>query len=306
MIVYFSGNRTVLWYAKWAYQLDLTSTFVNRNSFATFLGLSLMADFALLARAFYLHVDGSSWRTVTRSSIECVFWHARVTTACIVAASSALLFTHSRGGVIASLLGGVALVLSMLVAPSLRGPWRWSFGLLAAVVPGILVALDGSGLLERVANVGIGSEFRFDINAGTLKAISDNFLFGTGLGTFKHVYAAYQPQAVGLLIDLAHNDYLENVLELGVPAATIFYLALLLLVLECVGGLLRRRRDAIVPCAAVAASVLVGSHSTVDFSMQMPAVAVIYAAFLGIGVAQSASSAARIGEHASATGPASR
>src|SRR5215831_20845470 len=33
LIVYGTGNRTVLWFDKWAYPNDLTSTFVNRNSF---------------------------------------------------------------------------------------------------------------------------------------------------------------------------------------------------------------------------------------------------------------------------------
>src|SRR6516162_760929 len=44
LIVYGTGNRTVLWFNKWAYFDDLTSTFVNRNSFATFAGLALVTS----------------------------------------------------------------------------------------------------------------------------------------------------------------------------------------------------------------------------------------------------------------------
>jgi O-antigen ligase len=98
---------------------------------------------------------------------------------------------------------------------------------------------------------------------------------------------------VGLFVDLAHNDYLENILELGVPAAAVLYGMLLLLVWRCLRGVLRRRRDAIFPCAALGASALVGSHAAVDFSMQMPAVAVTYAVMIGLGVAQSESSNGR-------------
>jgi len=47
-----------------------------------------------------------------------------------------------------------------------------------------------------------------------------------------------------------------------------------------------RQRNRLYPIAAVGATVLVAVHSSVDFSLQMPAVALLYATFLGLGVAQ--------------------
>ncbi|MBT3172905.1 MAG: 1,4-beta-xylanase, partial [Rhodospirillaceae bacterium] len=44
------------------------------------------------------------------------------------------------------------------------------------------------------------------------------------------------------------------------------------------------------PAAGVAAGVLVASHSIVDFSLQIPAVSVVFAAMLGAACAQSRSS----------------
>jgi hypothetical protein len=41
------------------------------------------------------------------------------------------------------------------------------------------------------------------------------------------------------------------------------------------------------PAIGFAASVVVGIHAAVEFSLQVPAVAVVYAALLGLGVAQS-------------------
>jgi O-antigen ligase len=151
----------------------------------------------------------------------------------------------------------------------------------------LVVALDGASFLSRIADTSVQKDLRFDINDGTLSAISSNYLLGTGLGTFKYVYAPYQPPSVGVLVDLAHDDYLENVLELGIPAGLVFYAALLLLVIECLVGVITRRRNAIFPCLGVGASVLVGSHSALDFSMQAPAVAIAFAAMLGVAVAQS-------------------
>jgi hypothetical protein len=44
------------------------------------------------------------------------------------------------------------------------------------------------------------------------------------------------------------------------------------------------------PATGVAASVLVGVHATMDFSLQLPAVAMLYAAIMGVACAQSYSS----------------
>ena len=49
----------------------------------------------------------------------------------------------------------------------------------------------------------------------------------------------------------------------------------------------RRRRNALYPCMGVAASVLVGLHATVDFTMQVPAVAATYALIMGAACSQS-------------------
>jgi O-antigen ligase len=293
LIVYFSGNQTILWYPKWAFKLDLTSTFVNRDHFATFAGLGLIATLALTAQKQIRHIDARSSRTFIQTSVESVLWRGRWLTAGLLVIGSAILFTHSRGGTTAALIGICALIASAMSAPSLRAPWRYSFaaiGILGAIT---VFAVNGSGVLQRVATTSVAGELRFDIDRGTWLAIGEHALMGTGLGTFQFVYAPFQPQSVGLLIDRAHNDYLENVLELGIPAAAIFYAILLLLTASCVRGVLRRRRNAIFPCAAFSATALIGSHAVVDFSMQMPATAITYAAMLGVGVAQSIGSKQR-------------
>jgi O-antigen ligase len=255
----------------------------------------MIAILALMAQVQIKQIDARSLRTFIQTSIEAVLWRGRWVSAALVIVGSALLLTHSRGGTMAALIGAAILIASAASAPSLRTPWRYSFvalGVLAAIA---VFAVNGAGVLTRVVSTSNDLDLRFDIDSGTWRAIADNFLTGTGLGTFQFVYAPYQPPAVGLFVDLAHNDYLENILELGVPAAAVLYASLVILVWRCAQGVLRRRRDAIFACAALGASALVGSHAAVDFSMQMPAVAVTYAAMLGLGVAQSVGSTGRNG-----------
>ena len=74
------------------------------------------------------------------------------------------------------------------------------------------------------------------------------------------------------------------------PAALCLFAALLGLGLTCLRGLARRQRDWAFPATGVAVTVLVAVHATVDFGLQMPATAVLYALVMGVAVAQSHSS----------------
>src|SRR5690606_10334739 len=94
-------------------------------------------------------------------------------------------------------------------------------------------------------------------------------------------------------VDKAHNTYVEHLVELGVPATLLLYAGPLLLFAYCLRGVFLRRTDQVYPLAAVGATLLVGSHALVDFSLQIPAVAVTFAALLGIGVAQATPSPER-------------
>jgi type IV secretory pathway VirB2 component (pilin) len=65
--------------------------------------------------------------------------------------------------------------------------------------------------------------------------------------------------------------------------------SVVLLVLKCCKGAVARQQIT-VPCIATGVAFLVGAHAVVDFSLQMQAVTLTFAAFLGAGVAQSMSS----------------
>lgn len=193
----------------------------------------------------------------------------------------------------ATLCGLLTFLLLAMTAPSLRSAWRVPFGWIAALAGSIALALAGSGILQRLMEDPVVADSRGEIFAATLAAIRDNFLDGTGLGTFRFVFPMYQSPRLDAFIDLGHNDYLQNMLELGIPASLLLFALVGFLVVECVRGVRRRQKGALYPCAAVAASVLVAAHSIVDFSLQIPAVSLVYAAILGIGVAQSLSSRRR-------------
>ena len=55
----------------------------------------------------------------------------------------------------------------------------------------------------------------------------------------------------------------------------------------CLRGVLVRKRDTSYPAVGLAATALIAVHSAVDFSLQIPGVAVPYFALLGAACAQS-------------------
>jgi len=230
-----------------------------------------------------------SYREVLRTLAELLLARLAWLSAAALVIATAMLLTHSRGGAVAAAGGVTALLVAATIAPSLRGNRR----LFSAIALGIGVAaflvllISGAVTLSRVADTSLEAEGRQEIYQFTLQALRERPLLGTGLGTFKTVFQAYRTENMKFVTELANNDYLENMVELGIPAAIALFGSVFALFLTCALGLLRRGRDAIVPCIGIGATFLVAVHSLVDFSLQIPAVATYFVLLLGAGVAQS-------------------
>ena len=288
LVVKFSGADTILWFEKTAYHGLVTGTFVNRNSFATFAGLGLLCTTAALREALKRAGEGAPGpqERLRRLLVEEPHRNGILLGAWFVLAV-ALLLTESRAGTAASVL---ALLVFFSTLAMRRGVSARSLILPAAVLTlaaAALADLSGEGLERRLWTTRADWETRSEIYEQTGKAIRDAPVFGTGLGTFEAVYRVYRTGRIGATVAMAHNDYLEIALELGVPAAVCFLGALGGLALVCAAGIFTRRRNAALPAAGFAACVLVGTHALVDFSLQIPAVAATFALVLGAAVAQS-------------------
>ena len=292
LVVYGFGNGTILWLPKWAYLGNLTGTFVNHNSFATYLGLCFLASLAYLVILLERVRFVGTWRDRLATAIELLGRHPAIVV-CIFFLPTALFLTHSRGGFIATLAGSLVFALATSQAPSLRRLRRLRVVALPLVLVVVAFLLSADRLVERMVGIGEDAQARLAIYGSTWRAIADYPIFGTGLGSFASVYPIYRTPEIWGFVDRGHNDYLQNLLELGFPAASCLFLALAWLIALCVRGARVRQRDAVFPCVAVAASVLVAVHSTVDFSLQIPAVTATYLFLLGAGVAQSFSTRPR-------------
>ena len=288
LVVFGFGNGTILWFRKWAYLNDVTGTFVNHNSFATYLGLCLLATLAypviLLQRVRFW----GNWRDRLGTAIDFLS-HQPGMVVRLFFIATALFLTYSRGGFIGTMMGILAFIVALAIAPSFRRRRRLKIAALLLALVVVAFFISGGRLVERLAGSEEGAQGRLAIYGITWQAFSDHPVLGTGLDSFDSVFPLYRELQIIGHVDMAHNDYLQNLLELGWLAASLFLLALTWLFALCIRGMMVRRRDAAFPCLGIAVTVQVAVHSLVDFSLQIPAVTATYVFLLGMAVAQSRS-----------------
>ena len=288
---FLSGTETILWFAKTSYQGDLTGTFVNRNSYATFAGLGLLCASATLAHDLEREAgEVSSVRERTRLALTYVTGAGAPYLCAGFLMVVALLFSHSRAGLVSAWAGLFVFCLAIAGGAARRfagGPRLAVLALLAGLV---LLAWSGATTLSRLVRAGDDAPLRLRIFEQTLLAIQDRPLLGSGLGTFREAFRPYRTPDMLDPVHQAHNSYLELAMELGIPAACLILLALAALQYRLLLGLLRRRRRRVFPALGIAATTLAGLHSLVDFGLQNSAIAALYAVLLGTACAQSWSS----------------
>ena len=289
VVAFFIFPGTILWFPKWAYTDSVTSTFVNRNSYATYAGIGLMCALACTLSA-YLRSANSVGRSALRKAVAFVASSSGAAGWWLVGSfilSLALVRTGSRGGILASVAGVVAFILMT----TLRGRSAVAAvaSLLGLVATGVAVFVFGDFFAGRLLELGFNASDRLAVYKLTLLSILDAPWKGFGYGTFEYVFPMYRDNSLSPygFWDKAHNTYLEIFQGLGIPIAALFLIMLLILVLRCGRAALTRKSSVTPALVVLSATVIVALHSFVDFSMQIQAVALTWTALLGVGVAQS-------------------
>ncbi len=287
LVVEFSGTKTILWFDKFAYKNDLTSTFVNRNSYATYAGLTLLCASGLLLNLIFKSLAIENRREQVRQLIESMSGRGWFLLIICITVATALVLSHSRGGFLSTGLGLIALVMAISLTRTVKTRYSVYIGVLTVFAGVAFFAFSGDVLDKRLAATSIEAEERPKVYELTVDAIKASPVLGTGYGSFAKVFSLYRQDNIRDFYLKAHNTYLENALELGIPAALALFGTFVCMLILTFRGLRRRQRSAIYPCMGFAATVLVAAHSMVDFSLQIPAVAATYALIMGVACAQS-------------------
>jgi O-antigen ligase len=182
-------------------------------------------------------------------------------------------------------LAGYGLALPVIVASALLivPPGNrlrlWIVALAALLMIGSVAALESTAIGSSAIGTHATSsaQSRRDIAATTGRAVRDFMPFGSGLGSFRGVYALYeQPEQVtDVYVVHAHDDYLEIALELGL-AGVVLILLFLAWWAAAVWRVWRTAEAGPFARAAAIASAAVLIHSIVDFPLRTAAIAACF------------------------------
>jgi hypothetical protein len=287
---YLLSPQTLLLQPKTHYLNSFTGTFVNPNTAATYFGIMLLLSLSVCLRQLdKIRAYQMRFRAIAGSTDVRLFVAYSILAVVFLLA---LLLTRSRGGILSALPCVV-----LLTSAFGFSTWRQhqsrirliATGTLSAAVTIALFVLYGGLFLTRLNVEGLDDGGRICTYQATWHAITENLWLGTGIGSFQDVFPAYRSPECGLngYWEMAHSVFLEAWLSLGAVFFVCLSLVYYQLIKTYVYGLRTRRRYRFVSLAALTILLLLTLHSLVDFSLQIPAVAIVAAVALGAGCAVS-------------------
>lgn len=281
-------NERILWIRESPGNATPLGPFVNPNHFAGWVEMGL-----LVALGLAFAILGGASRRLSLENVRAAIldrdWalpRLLVLGGIGILGGCGMVLSGSRGG-------AIAIVAGLLFLLPLRRLRVWLAAAAAIVVllglaAGLASWLGTEEKTLQTAFFASGSRdpslaMRSDIWGRTWKIVVDHPIVGTGLGTFRWAYAAYDREGEWLATEQAHNDYLQLVSETGLVGFG------LLAWLAWAAGkrILRpalRRREGLPPwtTAALAAAVFAMLvHSVLEFNLQIPAVASLFAVLGG-------------------------
>ncbi len=291
-----------------------SGTFINRNSLAGYLTLTLSAGIGLLLAL--RNPSAFSWAQL----IELLMGPKARLRLALVIMVIALVMTHSRGGN-ASFFIGLMIVGSVFVLRSKTNRMRNILILASVVLIDVLVisqyfglerlkdrvvntrltdtvlmteevvteVVDGKEVQSRVQHKEVvqkANELRGAVFLYALPLAQEKPFIGQGAGSFEAVFPKYPGDDIRLHFDLAHNEYIQFAIEYGALGGLPLIVFVLMALYWAFKALWQQRslyRNGIGFGAAMGI-IAVLSHATVDFDLQIPANAATFVVLCAIAV----------------------
>jgi len=256
---------SALWGEKPAYAGFATGSFVNRNAFATYLGMGLVLGLSII-------LEDEHRRMMPRAVLLPGLFVIVI----------ALLSTGSRMGVVASLSAAIVCITLMKGARSLR----W-----IALTLGLALAcflIFGQSLAERALHTGHSLNTRMILWRQVGAMIADRPLAGFGLNSFAPAFQLYHrpPLSSGVTWDHAHSTYLTWWVELGVIAGSLPMVAIGLAGRRTAKSLHAHPYGRGPGAAGVSALILGVTHSLVDFSLEVLPTTFLFVTLIAMGMSR--------------------
>ena len=264
--------------------------FVNRNHFAGWMLMTLSVSLGYLAAALPARRRPRlrDWRDRLAWLASAQANRIALASAGILVMSIALALTTSRSGIMGFLLA--AAVVGVFALRTRRDevsrPFMAVYVVLLVILTVSWVGVDSVG--QHFTDTPVDADIkRLGIWKNTLAVVDDFPLTGTGLNTFGTVMLVYQTVDPHVAVQAAHNDYLQLAAEggllLGIPIA----FTVVAFARQTVGRLRESpggRRVHWLRVGAVTGLLAMGLQETVEFSLQMPGNATLFAVLAALAV----------------------
>jgi O-antigen ligase len=262
-------------------------TIINRNHYSLFLNLSLSAGLGYLyfRSIRLLHGENLKIRRIISSpGSGKLAWMLLWLAVC----GLALVMSMSRMGILAMF----AALFVMLVAgkASERGKRTAVLGLsLLFAIVGLALYTGIDAVLERfekVSDSGYFEKDRLPIWQDAWRMIGHQPATGTGLGTFRWTFPAYESFEPDVPARYAHNDYLQTLAETGLPGLAILLTAFVICWKEALSNLNGSDDPLIKGIGLTTLGILTAAalQEITDFSLYTPGVALCFAALAGLNL----------------------
>lgn len=284
------------WGEKVAYRGSATGTFINRNSFATYLAMGLVLGIALLFGRRDRQRDGIAAKPglLSAETMEAALLWLLVGLIVVT-----LLATQSRMGMLAGAAGAIFCLAVMI--------WKGGhkrvgvlIGLLIAGGAGLFISLllFGRALIDRLIFAGVDALTRGELYRQVIGMIGERPFVGFGLDSFPIAFELFHrpPLSSDSVWDYAHSTYLTLWAELGIVVGSIPLVLGLMVALRLVQIIRRRASDYTLAVAALAALLVASMHSLVDFSLEIQANVFFLLALTALGIARRRSASPEVGK----------
>jgi O-antigen ligase len=246
----------------------LLGFFANKNHMALLLACSILLFGLVVSRQFGARGQPAAMQIRRRL----------MGTGYTVFALVAIVVTNSRAGLGLGALAAVIVLLDLARGVGLR--WRIAA---VAVAAALVLAVMSSSAFEVVAGRvdDVSDDLRWRFLEWSWPLAERYAWLGSGFGSFRTLFITQEQLAwvKPTVVNAAHNDYLQLLIEGGVPAMVL----LMLLVLSLVPGiaalhrLSRRAPERHALLAGLFMILLYALHSLVDYPLRRPAAWIFFA-----------------------------
>ena len=270
------------------YSTAAVGSFIYKNQLASYLALCLSIGIGVLISQLSLKGSGHQVRHKIRDIASVLLSSKMLIRLSLIIMIIALILTRSRMGNSAFFLALAAISIFSFFFYN-RKPKNLrllilSFFIIDLILVGTIFGVEK--VKQRLLETSLASETRDEVVRDSIPMILEYPVFGMGGGSFYSSFSQYQAQPYSGFYDHAHNDYIQFSAELGLPITFLLGAMVLYCLFISLKTIVKRKtplyQGVSFGCAAAIIHMLL--HATVDFSLQSPAIALLFISILSLAL----------------------